>query len=70
MKLYLNSPTVAPVRGTRWGLYNAVTEYADHVQKVAGARNSREAATSAPCGPTSATVQGLKIDAFKMLQTV
>ncbi|MFT9493271.1 DUF932 domain-containing protein [Mycobacteroides abscessus subsp. abscessus] len=71
MKLYLNSPTVAPVRGTRWGLYNAVTEYADHVQKVAGARNSREARDKRAVRTlTSATVQGLKIDAFKMLQTV
>jgi len=32
--LYEGSPTVAPFYGTRYGLYNAITEYTDHHMRV------------------------------------
>lgn len=32
--LYMGSPTVLPFRGTAYGIYNAVTEYTDHVMRV------------------------------------
>lgn len=36
MDLYLNSPTMENIRGTRWAGYNAVTEYLDHYRPVKG----------------------------------
>lgn len=36
MDLYLNSPTLEGLRGTRWGGYNALTEYLDHFRPVKG----------------------------------
>lgn len=36
MDLYLNSPTLEGIRGTRWGGYNALTEYLDHYRPVKG----------------------------------
>lgn len=42
--LYMASPTVLPFRGTAYGVYNAVTEYTDHVMRVVvpDGRNERE----------------------------
>src|SRR5258708_1390104 len=37
VKLWVSSPTIAPIAGTRWAAYNAVTEYLDHPQPVRGA---------------------------------
>lgn len=34
--LYKNSPTLEGLRGTRWGGYNALTEYLDHFRPVKG----------------------------------
>lgn len=36
MALYQESPTLTHVRGTRWGGYNALTEYLDHFRPVKG----------------------------------
>jgi phage/plasmid-like protein (TIGR03299 family) len=33
-----NSPTLTNIRGTRWGAYNAVTEYVDHYNPMRGAK--------------------------------
>jgi hypothetical protein len=44
VKLFVSSPTVQPIAGTRWAAYNAVTEFVDHVAPVRGTRNSAEAA--------------------------
>ena len=41
VKLWTSSPTVAPIAGTRWAAYNAVTEYLDHVVPIRGARTVR-----------------------------
>lgn len=38
--LYASGPTLDGVRGTRWGAYNAITEYMDHHSKVRGAEGA------------------------------
>ena len=70
VKLWM-SPTIAPIAGTRWAAYNAVTEYLDHFQPVRGARTSRAAAdTRALRAVTPGSgVETLKLDAFRLLQT-
>lgn len=40
--LYRTAETVAPFRGTAFGVYNAVTEYLDHVAPLAGAAAKAE----------------------------
>ena len=37
LNLFSNSPTIKPIAGTRYALYNAVTEYVDWFQGVRGA---------------------------------
>jgi phage/plasmid-like protein (TIGR03299 family) len=70
VKLWRSSPTIAPIAGTRWAAYNAVTEFCDHVVPVRGARTSREAsATRALRSITAAgSAQSLQAKAFRMLQ--
>ena len=46
VKLWTSSPTIAPIAGTRWAAYNAVTEYFDHVAPVRGARTTSEASAT------------------------
>ncbi|MGW5147560.1 DUF932 domain-containing protein [Rhodococcus koreensis] len=36
IQLWKESPTIENIRGSRWGLYNAVTEYADHFSPTWG----------------------------------
>ena len=36
--IWNDSPTLDSVRGTRWGAYNAVTEYVDHYHPMRGAK--------------------------------
>ncbi|KAA1242784.1 DUF945 domain-containing protein [Mycobacterium simiae] len=69
--LWTSSPTIAPIAGTRWAAYNAVTEYLDHHVPVRGARTSSAAsATRALRNIASAASPGsLKARAFRMLQT-
>ena len=50
VKLWTSSPTIAPIAGTRWAAYNAVTEYVDHYAKVR--TQQRRAPTPAPCAPS------------------
>ncbi|MCM6776269.1 DUF945 domain-containing protein [Nocardia sp. CDC159] len=69
VKLFIESPTVRPFAGTKLGAYNAVTEYADHVMDVRGKKASA-ADLRAMRTLTSATVRDLKLNAFRMLQTV
>ncbi|QJD51393.1 hypothetical protein SEA_RAWRGERTHAT_90 [Mycobacterium phage RawrgerThat] len=42
--LYDSAPTVAPFKGTAFGVYNAVTEFLDHVAPVAGKADAEEQA--------------------------
>ena len=44
--LWTSSPTIAPIAGTRWAAYNAVTEYLDHVVPVRGARTAGDASAA------------------------
>ena len=73
VKLFVSSPTVAPViGGTRWAAYNAVTEYVDHAAPVRGARNRAEAADARALRAvtTGSSAQTMKIEAFRMLHTL
>ena len=69
VKLWTSSPTVAPIAGTRWAAYNAVTEYVDHYAKVrtTGDQGAARALRAVTIGSTA---QALKTRAFRMLQTL
>jgi phage/plasmid-like protein (TIGR03299 family) len=71
VKLWVSSPTVAPIAGTRWAAYNAVTEYLDHYQPVRGARTTRSASDTRALRTVTrgSSVETLKVHAFRMLQT-
>lgn len=71
VKLFVSSPTVANIAGTRWAAYNAVTEYLDHHQPVRGARSPGQAVTARAIRAVTAgsTADTLKLQAFRMLQT-
>ena len=47
VKLWTSSPTIAPIAGTRWAAYNAVTEYVDHYAKVRTHRRRAQRARTA-----------------------
>ena len=51
VKLWVSSSTIARSAGTRWAVYNAVTEYRDDHQSVRGARTTRAAADTRACAP-------------------
>jgi phage/plasmid-like protein (TIGR03299 family) len=72
VKLWTSSPTLAPIGGTRWAAYNAVTEYLDHVVPVRGARTSGAASEARALRniSTAGSAQSLKAQAFRMLQTI
>jgi phage/plasmid-like protein (TIGR03299 family) len=71
VKLWSSSPTVAPIAGTKWAAYNAVTEYLDHCQPVRGARTNRAASDTRALRAVTrgSSVEALKVQAFRMLQT-
>jgi hypothetical protein len=71
VKLWVSSPTIAPIAGTRWAAYNAVTEYVDHLAPVRGSRSSVDAAHTRALRTVTAgsSAQTMKIEAFRMLQT-
>lgn len=58
--LYKGSPTVLPFRGTAYGVYNAVTEYTDHVMRVVvpDGRSEREMRALR-------TMESYQLDSFK-----
>ncbi len=69
VKLFVSSPTVAPLGATRWAAYNAVTEYIDHVAEVRGAAGAAASLARATRAVTNgSTAQTLKVNAFRMLQ--
>lgn len=73
VKLWTSSPTVAPVAGTRWAAYNAVTEYLDHIVPIRGARTASDASTARALRTVTAAAAGsgsLKPKAFRLLQTL
>ena len=65
MHLWKNSETMEGINGTRWGAYQAVTEYTDHFMKVrnTGGSESISRATRSVVGP----VVSLKEAAFAAL---
>ena len=74
LKLFVESPTIAgtPVAGTKWGAFNAVTEYVDHFQGVRGAGDDAELqgilrATRALASASSGAGTGLKDTAWNLL---
>ncbi len=71
VKLFVSSPTVANVAGTRWAAYNAVTEYLDHHQPVRGARSRGEAVAIRAIRAVTAgsAADTRKLQAFRLLQT-
>lgn len=71
VKLWTSSPTIAPIAGTRWAAYNAVTEYLDHFAPVRGARTTHAAADMRALRTVTpgSSVETLKVDAFRLLQT-
>jgi phage/plasmid-like protein (TIGR03299 family) len=69
VKLWTSSPTVAPIAGTRWAAYNAVTEYVDHFSKVR-ANGDQRSVRALRAVTTGSTAQTLKTTAFRMLQTL
>lgn len=67
-ELYRQSDTVAPFRGTAFGAYNAVTEYADHFMRVrARGGDDAQAQARAVRSLGSGQVDALKGRAFDML---
>jgi phage/plasmid-like protein (TIGR03299 family) len=71
VKLFVSSPTVAPILGeTKWAAYNAVSEYADHFAAVRGAQGADESAAARALRTVTAgsSTHALKVEAFKMLQ--
>ena len=74
LKLFVESPTIVgtPIAGTKYGAFNAVTEYVDHFQGVRGAGDDAELqgilrATRALTSASSASGTGLKDAAWKLL---
>ncbi len=72
VKLWTSSPTIAPIAGTRWAAYNAVTEYLDHFAPVRGAATTGAAANTRALRTITpgSTVETLKVEAFRLLQTI
>lgn len=69
--LYRTAATVAPFRGTAFGVYNAVTEYLDHVAPMAGNATGEEAAIKrAQRTLMSVDVADMKAKAFTALLPV
>lgn len=65
--LYMGSETVAPFRGTAYGVYNAVTEYTDHVARVIVPDGQNERTVRAMRTLTSEPMDELKARAFDLL---
>lgn len=70
--LWTSSPTIAPIAGTRWAAYNAVTEFLDHLAPIRGARTSAAASQARALRniSTAGSPGSLKAQAFRMLQTL
>jgi phage/plasmid-like protein (TIGR03299 family) len=73
LKLFVESPTIAgtPVAGTKWGAFNAVSEYVDHFQSVRGGKDDVEVegilrATRTLTSAASSS-SGLKVSAWQLL---
>lgn len=68
--LYRTAETVAPFRGTAFGVYNAVTEYLDHHRPVTGAEGEDAAIRRAQRTLMSSDIGNMKAKAFTALLPV
>lgn len=71
LNLFENSPTISPISGTRYALYNAVTEYVDWYANVRGAGDSEQARQDARALRAIRDLEtsgSLKSQAFALLQ--
>lgn len=72
LSLFRNSPTITPIAGTRYAMYNAVTEYVDWFQGVRGAEGSTDKAKQDARALRSIRElemsSTLKTDAFSLLR--
>lgn len=66
-ELWKQSSTVQPVYGTKWGVYQAITEYTDHFMSVNKSTNKDEATARAFRTVTSSQIRNIKQDAFALL---
>lgn len=68
-KLWVSSPTIkgTPVAGTKYGAFNAVTEYVDHFAGVRGVKDESLGRAVRTLTQASSSGQGLKADAWKLL---
>ena len=69
VKLWTSSPTIAPIAGTRWAAYNAVTEYVDHYIKVRAAGDD-QTARALRAVTIGSSAQSMKAETFRMLQAL
>jgi phage/plasmid-like protein (TIGR03299 family) len=68
LNLFANSPTIKPIAGTRYALYNAVTEYVDWFQGVRGATGSQQDARALRSIRELELSSTLKTEAFALLR--
>lgn len=71
LNLFSNSPTIAPIAGTRYAAYNAVTEYVDWFQGVRGAEAKGASAQQARALRSVRELElssTLKTEAFNLLR--
>lgn len=69
-KLFVSSPSIkGSIDGTKWGFYNAVTEFVDHYQGVRGADGDEAGARALRTITVAQANTGLKADAWKLLTT-
>ena len=61
--------TITPIAGTKWGAYNAVTEYVDHYAEVRGSGDDASA-RALRAVTIGSTAQAMKAEAFRILQTL
>lgn len=71
LSLYRSSPTITPIAGTRYAMYNAVTEYVDWFQGVRGAGAGSKAQQDARALRSIRELEAsstLKTEAFALLR--
>jgi phage/plasmid-like protein (TIGR03299 family) len=77
LKLFVESPTIVgtPIAGTKYGAFNAVTEYVDHFAGVRGGGEDPAAARAVrtlslvTAGRAAGEQEGFKADAWRLLTT-
>lgn len=73
LNLFRSSPTITPIAGTRYAMYNAVTEYVDWFQGVRGAGEGSKAQQDARALRSIRELEQsstLKTEAFALLRAV